>query len=472
MARMPETSAPAALPRILSGMQPTSDSLHLGNYLGALVNWVKLQDDFDAYYFVADLHALTVPTDPAVLRQRTRRDGGPVPRRRASTPSAPRCSARATCTEHAELGWVMNCLTGDGEARRMTQFKDKVAKGQNANVGLLTYPMLMAADILMYDAAYVPVGEDQRQHLEITRDLAERFNTRFGETLVVPDAYIVKGSAKIMDLQDPTSKMSKTGSSPKGLIDLMEDPARIAKNIRSAVTDTDGEVRYDPETKPGVSNLLVIHSVLSGTPVEELEASFAGRATATSRRRWPTSSSSASRRSRSGWPSCSTTRPSSTGSSPTARTGPARSPRRRWLGCARPRDCCPVLADRALTRCPTRCPPRAFGRVAVVPTIGVSIAIPSPHAEMLQAKRASFGDPLADSIPTHVTLLPPTEVEGDDLDAVVEHLEARCGAGTFVPDGAARHRHLPAHLAGRLRPGLRRARRLRAAREGRSAAVR
>jgi tryptophanyl-tRNA synthetase len=276
MTRMPETPAPAALPRILSGMQPTSDSLHLGNYLGALVNWVKLQDDFDAYYFVADLHALTVPTDPAVLRQRTRVTaaqylaGGVDPKR-----SAVFCQSHVT--EHAELGWVMNCLTGDGEARRMTQFKDKVAKGQNANVGLLTYPMLMAADILMYDAAYVPVGEDQRQHLEITRDLAERFNTRFGETLVVPDAYIVKGAAKIMDLQDPTSKMSKTGSSPKGLIDLMQDPARIAKNIRSAVTDTDGEVRYDPELKPGISNLLVIHSVLSGTPVEEVAASFAGR---------------------------------------------------------------------------------------------------------------------------------------------------------------------------------------------------
>lgn len=276
MARMPETPAPAALPRILSGMQPTSDSLHLGNYLGALVNWVKLQDDFDAYYFVADLHALTVPTEPAVLRHRTRVTaaqflaGGVDPKT-----SAVFCQSHVT--EHAELGWVMNCLTGDGEARRMTQFKDKVAKGQNANVGLLTYPMLMAADILMYDAAYVPVGEDQRQHLEITRDLAERFNTRFGETLVVPDAYIVKGAAKIMDLQDPTSKMSKTGSSPKGLIDLMEDPARIAKNIRSAVTDTDGEVRYDPENKPGVSNLLVIHSVLSGTPVEEVAAAFAGR---------------------------------------------------------------------------------------------------------------------------------------------------------------------------------------------------
>src|SRR6476620_12272378 len=276
MTGMPETSAPAALPRILSGMQPTSDSLHLGNYLGALVNWVKLQDEFDAYYFVADLHALTVPTDPEVLRHRTRVTaaqflaGGVDPKR-----SAVFCQSHVT--EHAELGWVMNCLTADGEARRMPQFKDKTAKGQNANVGLLPYPMLMAADILMYDAAYVPVGEDQRQHLEITRDLAERFNHRFGEALVVPEPYIVKGSAKIMDLQDPTSKMSKTGSSPKGLIDLMEDPARIAKNIRSAVTDTEAEVRYDPDAKPGVSNLLVIHSVLSGTPVTEVEADFAGR---------------------------------------------------------------------------------------------------------------------------------------------------------------------------------------------------
>ena len=276
MTRMSAPVTPQAAPRILSGMQPTSDSLHLGNYLGALVNWVRLQDEFDAYYFVADLHALTVPTDPAVLRERTRTTaaqflaGGVDPER-----SAVFCQSHVT--EHAELGWVMNCLTAFGEASRMTQFKDKTAKGQNANVGLFTYPMLMAADILMYDAAYVPVGEDQRQHLEITRDLAERFNTRFGGGLVVPEPWIVKGSAKIQDLQDPTSKMSKTGSSPKGLIDLMQDPAKIAKNIRSAVTDTDGEVRYDVDAKPGVSNLLVIHSVLSGTPVAELEASFAGR---------------------------------------------------------------------------------------------------------------------------------------------------------------------------------------------------
>jgi tryptophanyl-tRNA synthetase len=276
MAGMSDAPSQQALPRILSGMQPTSDSLHLGNYLGALVNWVRLQDDFDAFYFVADLHALTVPTDPAVLRQRTRATaaqfiaGGVDPKR-----SAVFCQSHVV--EHAELGWVMNCLTGFGEANRMTQFKDKVAKGQQANVGLFAYPMLMAADILMYDAAYVPVGEDQRQHLEITRDLAERFNTRFGETLVVPDAYIVKESAKIMDLQDPTSKMSKTTSGPKGLIDLMQDPAKMAKNIRSAVTDTGGEVRYDVDDKPGVSNLLVIHSVLSGTRVEELEREFVGK---------------------------------------------------------------------------------------------------------------------------------------------------------------------------------------------------
>ena len=274
---MPSTMPVPTRPRILSGMQPTNDSLHLGNYIGALVNWVGLQEqDFDAYYFVADLHALTVPTDPEVIRRRTRVTaaqfiaGGVDPQR-----SAVFCQSHIG--SHAELGWVMSCLTGFGEASRMTQFKDKTAKGQNANVGLFTYPMLMAADILMYDAAYVPVGEDQRQHLEITRDLAERFNTRFGETLVVPEPYIVKGAARIMDLTDPTSKMSGSTSPDKGLVNMSDDDARIAKKIRSAVTDTDGVVRYDPETKPGVSNLLVMHSVLSGTPVEQLESEFAGR---------------------------------------------------------------------------------------------------------------------------------------------------------------------------------------------------
>lgn len=274
---MPTTTPSSTAPRILSGMQPTSDSLHLGNYLGALVNWVGLQEqDFDTYYFVADLHALTVPTDPAVLRRRSRQTaaqflaGGVDPVR-----SAVFCQSHVR--EHAELGWVMSCLTAEGEARRMTQFKDKVAKGQNANVGLLTYPMLMAADILMYDAAYVPVGEDQRQHLEITRDLATRFNTRFGDTLRVPEPYILTGSARIMDLTEPTAKMSGTTSPDKGLILLSDEPARMAKKVRSAVTDTDGEIRFDPEAKPGVSNLLVIHSVLSGRSVEDIAADFAGR---------------------------------------------------------------------------------------------------------------------------------------------------------------------------------------------------
>ena len=277
---MPSPITPAApadaRPRILSGMQPTSDSLHLGNYLGALVNWVGLQEDFEAYYFVADLHALTVPTDPDLVRRRTRVTaaqfiaGGVDPERSA-------VFVQSHLHEHPALGWVMSCLTGFGEASRMTQFKDKTAKGHNANVGLFTYPMLMAADILMYDAAYVPVGEDQRQHLEITRDLALRFNQRFGGGLVVPEPYILKEGAKIMDLTDPTSKMSGSSSPDKGLILLSDEPSRIAKKIRSAVTDLDGEVRYDPEGKPGVSNLLVIHSVLSGTPVARLEEDFSGR---------------------------------------------------------------------------------------------------------------------------------------------------------------------------------------------------
>ena len=273
----PSPAAPSgARPRILSGMQPTSDSLHLGNYLGALVNWVGLQEDFEAYYFVADLHALTVPTDPDLVRRRTRVTaaqfiaGGVDPERSA-------VFVQSHLHEHPALGWVMSCLTGFGEASRMTQFKDKTAKGHNANVGLFTYPMLMAADILMYDAAYVPVGEDQRQHLEITRDLALRFNQRFGGGLVVPEPYILKEGAKIMDLTDPTSKMSGSSSPDKGLILLSDEPSRIAKKIRSAVTDLDGEVRYDPEGKPGVSNLLVIHSVLSGTPVARLEEDFSGR---------------------------------------------------------------------------------------------------------------------------------------------------------------------------------------------------
>jgi tryptophanyl-tRNA synthetase len=263
-------------PRILSGMQPTSDSLHLGNYLGALVTWTRLQRDFDAYYFVADLHSLTVPTDPRVRRHRSRVTAAQYLAAGVDpTVSAVFCQSHVV--RHPELAWVLACQTAMGEMNRMTQYKDKTAKGQEGNVGLFTYPVLMAADILLYDAAYVPVGEDQRQHVEITRDLAERMNARFGDVLTVPEPYIVKESAKIMDLQDPVSKMSGSTSTEKGLILLDDDAGRIAKKIRSAVTDTDGEVRYDPGSKPGVSNLLSIHSVLSGVPLPQVEAQFAGR---------------------------------------------------------------------------------------------------------------------------------------------------------------------------------------------------
>ena len=257
-------------------MQPTSDSLHLGNYLGALVNWVALQERYDAFYGVVDLHALTVAKDPAVLRERTRRTAAQY-LAAGVDPARSTLMVQSLVPEHTELSWILACHTGFGEASRMTQFKDKVTKGQSANVGLFTYPVLMAADILLYDADLVPVGEDQRQHLELTRDLAERLNGRFPGLFVVPDAFIVKESARIMDLQDPTAKMSKSLSSDAGLIDLMDDPKRITKKIKSAVTDAEREIRYDQGAKPGVSNLLAIHSVLTGTPVAALEESFAGK---------------------------------------------------------------------------------------------------------------------------------------------------------------------------------------------------
>lgn len=272
---MPDAT-PATPPRSLSGMQPTSDSLHLGNYLGALVNWVELQERTDAFYFVADLHAQTVPTDPEVIRRRTRVTaaqfiaGGVDPER-----SALFCQSHVR--EHTEVAWILACQTGFGEMSRMTQFKDKTTKGQNANVGLFTYPVLMASDILLYRPDFVPVGDDQRQHLEITRDLATRFNSRFGQTFTVPEPYILKESARIMDLQEPQNKMSGSTSPDKGLLLLSDEPARLAKKVRSAVTDTDGEIRFDPETKAGVSNLLTIHSAMSRRPVAELVAEYAGR---------------------------------------------------------------------------------------------------------------------------------------------------------------------------------------------------
>src|SRR5256714_5504699 len=265
-------------PRVLSGIQPTGDSFHLGNYLGALRNWVAMQDTHDAFYCVVDLHAITMGHEPKLLRQRTRVSAAQL---LAVGLDPERCTlfVQSHVPEHTQLGWVMGCITGFGEASRMTQFKDKSAKQgtDRSSVGLFTYPILQAADILLYQADAVPVGEDQRQHLELTRDLAQRFNTTFGKTFTVPDAYIIRDTAKITDLQEPTAKMSKSASSPNGLVELLEDPARTAKKIRSAVTDTGPEVLYDPGHKPGVSNLLTIYSALTGRPVAELESAYAGK---------------------------------------------------------------------------------------------------------------------------------------------------------------------------------------------------
>jgi len=265
-------------PRVLSGIQPTADSFHLGNYLGALRNWVALQETHDAFYCVVDLHAITSGHDPALLRQRTRASAAQL---LALGLDPERCTlfVQSQVPEHAQLAWVMGCITGFGEAGRMTQFKDKSSKqgADRASVGLFTYPVLQAADILLYQADAVPVGEDQRQHLELTRDLAQRFNTMYGPTLTVPEPYIIKGTAKITDLQDPTAKMSKSASSPNGIVELLDDPAKSAKKIRSAVTDTGREITFDPERKPGMSNLLTIYSALSGRSIEDLVSAYEGR---------------------------------------------------------------------------------------------------------------------------------------------------------------------------------------------------
>jgi tryptophanyl-tRNA synthetase len=276
MTGMPDASS--RRPRLFSGMQPTADSLHLGNYLGALVQWVQMQETHDATYCVVDLHAITVEHDPAVLRARTRRTAAQF-LAAGIDPQRSTLFVQSHVPEHAELAWVLGCITGFGEAGRMTQFKDKTARhgADRATVGLFTYPVLQAADILLYDADHVPVGEDQRQHLELTRDLAQRFNSRFGRTLTVPEPFIVKETAKITDLQDPTAKMSKSASSPNGVLDLLDDPKVNAKRIRSAVTDTGRDVRYDPEGKPGVSNLLTIYSALTGRDVPSIEEQYVGK---------------------------------------------------------------------------------------------------------------------------------------------------------------------------------------------------
>jgi tryptophanyl-tRNA synthetase len=264
-------------PRVLSGIQPTADSFHLGNYLGALRQWVALQDTHDAFYCVVDLHAITLPQEPAALRRRTRVAAAQL---FAAGLDPDRCTVfvQSHVPEHTELAWVLSCLTGFGEAGRMVQFKDKSAKSgaDTASVGLFTYPILQAADILLYQSDEVPVGEDQRQHLELTRDLAQRFNHRFGRTFVVPRAYILADVAKISDLQDPAIKMSKSSSSPQGIVDVLEEPASIRRKIGRAVTDAGSEVRADEESKPGVTNLLRIYSALTGDSVSALEQRYAG----------------------------------------------------------------------------------------------------------------------------------------------------------------------------------------------------
>jgi tryptophanyl-tRNA synthetase len=264
--------------RVLSGIQPTAGSFHLGNYLGAVRQWVALQESHDAFYMVVDLHAITVPQDPAELRANTRLATAQL-LAAGVDPDRSALFVQSHVAEHAQLAWVMNCLTGFGEASRMTQFKDKSARqgADRTTVGLFTYPVLQVADILLYQAHQVPVGEDQRQHIELTRDIGERFNTRFGDTFTIPEPYILKETAKIYDLQDPTIKMSKSASSPKGLINLLDDPKVTAKKVKSAVTDTDTVIRYDPVEKAGVSNLLTIMSVLTGTPIADLEKSYEGK---------------------------------------------------------------------------------------------------------------------------------------------------------------------------------------------------
>ncbi|MEV4434744.1 tryptophan--tRNA ligase [Streptomyces sp. NPDC049555] len=265
-------------PRALSGIQPTAGSFHLGNYLGAVRQYVALQESHDAFYMVVDLHAITVPQDPKELRANTRVAAAQL---LAAGLDPERCTlfVQSHVPEHAQLAWVMNCLTGFGEASRMTQFKDKSAKqgADRTTVGLFTYPILQVADILLYQANAVPVGEDQRQHIELTRDIAERFNGRFGQTFTLPSAHIVRETAKIYDLQDPTAKMSKSSATPKGLINLLDDPKVSAKKIKSAVTDTDTVIRFDAENKPGVSNLLTIYATLTGTTVAELEQRYEGK---------------------------------------------------------------------------------------------------------------------------------------------------------------------------------------------------
>ena len=264
--------------RVLSGIQPTHDSFHLGNYLGALKQWVEMQENHDAFYCVVDLHALTVETDPKLLKKRTLLSAAQLI---AIGLDPNKCTlfVQSHVPAHNQLAWVFECITGFGEASRMTQFKDKSQKSgaDRINVGLFTYPILQAADILLYQPDFVPVGEDQRQHVELTRDIAQRFNSKYKEIFNIPKPEIIKSLAKINDLQDPTAKMSKSASSMAGVIELLDTPEATLKKFKSSVTDNGKEVKFDEKLKPGISNLLTIHSALSGKSVSDLESEFSGK---------------------------------------------------------------------------------------------------------------------------------------------------------------------------------------------------
>lgn len=264
--------------RVLSGIQPTHDSFHLGNYLGALKQWVGMQEDHDAFYCVVDLHALTVEVDPKLLKKRTLLSAAQLI---AIGLDPNKCTlfVQSHIPAHNQLAWVLECITGFGEASRMTQFKDKSSKAgaDRINVGLFTYPILQAADILLYKPDFVPVGEDQRQHIELTRDIAQRFNSKYEEIFTIPAPQIIKSLAKINDLQEPNTKMSKSAASMSGVIELLDTPEITLKKFKSSVTDDGKEVKFDEKLKPGISNLLSIHSALSGESITDLENEFSGK---------------------------------------------------------------------------------------------------------------------------------------------------------------------------------------------------
>jgi tryptophanyl-tRNA synthetase len=264
--------------RIFSGAQPTGE-LHIGNYLGALKNWVALQDEYEAFYCIVNLHAITLPQDPAVLRQKTL-DLARIYLAAGIDPERSTILIQSDVSEHAELAWVLSCRARMGELERMTQFKDKMAKSggnrERSGVGLFTYPILMAADILLYQTHLVPIGQDQKQHLELTRDLAERFNRDFGETFVIPDAYIPPVGAKIQSLQDPSKKMSKSDEDAAGAIFLLDDADTVTKKIKRAMTDSGTDITFD-ESRPAITNLLTIYHLLTSKPQNECVEHFAGK---------------------------------------------------------------------------------------------------------------------------------------------------------------------------------------------------